>query len=93
MHLFKENNESYESDAEWIEVFTTTDDIEAEIIKALLESGRIRVKIKSLKVTPYPVNVGKMGEIHILVRKIDEDMAREVINRENSGRKTFRGDT
>ncbi|HCL81720.1 MAG TPA: hypothetical protein DHW81_05695 [Nitrospiraceae bacterium] len=64
---------------EWVEVLVTYDPIEAEIIKDLLESGEIPVVLRSSKVGPYPVNIGKMGEIKILVRKEDEDTAKEVI--------------
>jgi hypothetical protein len=35
--------------------------------------------LRSSKVTPYPVNIGKIGEIKILVRKEDKDAAEEVI--------------
>jgi hypothetical protein len=70
-------------DEEWTEVLITYDSIEAEIIKDLLESGGIRVVLRSLKVTPYPVNVGKIGEIKILVRKEDKEAAEKVI--EGSG--------
>ena len=58
-------------DEDWSVVYVTCDTIEAEIIRDLLESGGIQVVLRSSKVSPYPVNVGKMGEIKILVR--DED--------------------
>jgi hypothetical protein len=64
---------------EWVEVLVTYDPIEAEIIKDLLESGGIPVVIRSAKVSPYPVNIGKMGEIKILVRKKDKEEAGKVI--------------
>ncbi len=64
---------------EWVEVLVTYDPIEAEIIKDLLESGGIPVVIRSAKVSPYPVNIGKMGEIKILVRKEDKEEAEKVI--------------
>jgi len=64
---------------EWKEILVTYDRIEAEIIKDLLESGGIRVVLRSSKVTPYPVNVGKMGEIKILVKSSDAEAARAVI--------------
>jgi hypothetical protein len=64
---------------EWKEILVTYDRIEAEIIKDLLESGGISVVVRSSKVTPYPVNVGKMGEIKILVKSSDAEAAREVI--------------
>ncbi len=64
---------------EWVEVFITCDSIEAEIIKDLLESGGMPVILKSSKVAPYPVNIGSMGEIKILVREEDKDTAKKVI--------------
>ena len=64
---------------EWVEVLVTYNPIEAEIIKDLLESGGILVVIRSAKVSPYPVNIGKMGEIKILVRKEDKEEAGKVI--------------
>ncbi len=64
---------------EWTEVLVTYDPIEAEIIKDLLESGGIPVVLRSSKVTPYPVNIGKIGEIRILVRKEDKETAEKVI--------------
>jgi len=63
----------------WIEIFITYDTIEAQIIKDLLESGGIPVVLRSSKVTPYPVNVGKMGEIKLFVQKDDEASARMLI--------------
>jgi hypothetical protein len=63
----------------WVEVLVTYNPIEAEIIKDLLESGGIPVVLRSSKVTPYPVNVGKIGEIKILVRKEDKETAEKVI--------------
>jgi len=66
----------------WIVVFTTYDPVEAEIIKDLLESGGVPVIIRSSKVSPYPVNIGKMGEVKILVREEDKDEAEKVIKGE-----------
>ena len=63
----------------WVEVFITYDSIEAEMIKSLLESGGMPVIVKSSKVAPYPVNIGRMGEIRILVREEDKDTAKKVI--------------
>ncbi|MEW5744821.1 MAG: DUF2007 domain-containing protein [Nitrospirota bacterium] len=65
---------------EWVEVFVTADALEAEMIKDLLESGDIPVALRSSKIRPYPVNIGKIGEIRILVRKSDKEVAEQVIN-------------
>jgi hypothetical protein len=71
---------------EWVEALITCDPLEAEIIKDLLESGGIPVVLRSSKVSPYPVNIGKIGEIKVLVRKEDKETAEDVIkgNNENN---------
>jgi hypothetical protein len=70
---------------EWVVLFVTYDSLEAEMLKDLLESGGIPVVLRSSKVSPYPVNIGKMGEVKVLVRKEDQDLAEEVIREtENS---------
>ena len=56
------------------------DSLEAEMIKDLLESGEIPVVLRSSKVSPYPVNVGKIGEIKILVNDNDKEIAEKLIN-------------
>lgn len=70
------------NDEEWVEVLVTYDSLEAEMIKDLLESGGIPVVLRSSKVSPYPVNIGKMGEIKILVKKEDKESAERVISGE-----------
>lgn len=67
---------------EWVTVLVTYDSLEAEMIKDLLESGEIPVVLRSSKVSPYPVSVGKMGEIKILVRKEDKETAEKLISGE-----------
>jgi hypothetical protein len=68
---------SQEGDFE--EVFVTYDPVEAEMLKDVLEGGGIDVVLRSAKVTPFPVNVGKTGEIQILVPKPDAAEARKLI--------------
>ncbi|UCE78803.1 MAG: DUF2007 domain-containing protein [Nitrospiraceae bacterium] len=63
----------------WVELLVTYDSLEAEIIKDLLESGGIPVVLRSAKVTPYPVNLGKMGEVKIIVKENDRERAEQVI--------------
>jgi hypothetical protein len=64
---------------DWVQILVTYDTLEAEIIKDLLESGGIPVVLRSSKVSPYPVNIGKMGEIKVLVRREDKETAEDVI--------------
>jgi len=66
---------------EWVEILVTYDPIEAEIVKDLLESGGVPVVIRSAKVSPYPVNIGKIGEVKVFVRNKDKETAEEVIKR------------
>ena len=65
--------------SEWVEILVTYDNVEAEIVKDLLQSAGIHVVLKSSKVTPYPVNVGKMGEVRLLVKQEDKQIAEEII--------------
>jgi hypothetical protein len=51
----------------WVEVFRGNDELQAQMLKGLLESGGITVRLWSLRVGPYPVNVGRMGEVRLLV--------------------------
>ena len=63
----------------WVQLMVTTDEMEAEMIKDLLESGGIPVVFRSAKVRPYPVSIGRMGEIKLLVREVDLEAAEAVI--------------
>jgi hypothetical protein len=69
-------------DEDWSVVYITYDSLEAEMIKDLLESGEVPVVLRSSKVSPYPVNVGKIGEIKILVRDEDKEIAEKLIKEE-----------
>jgi hypothetical protein len=69
----------------WTLLLVTNDPIEAEIIKDLLESGDIPVVLRSSKVGPYPVNIGKMGEIKVLVRDEDREIAERLVRGESDG--------
>lgn len=66
---------------EWIELEVVFDPLEAEMIKDLLESGGIDTIVRSMKIGPYPVNIGKIGEVKILVKKSDIEEAKRVIEK------------
>lgn len=72
------------TEKDWVIVYITYDLIEAEIIKDLLSSGGIEAVLRSFKISPYPVNVGKMGEIRIMVRQADKEIAEELIKSKNA---------
>lgn len=71
---------------DWVEVMVTCDPVEGEIIKDLLESGGIDVRLVSLKVGPYPVNIGRMGEVKVMVREKDRESALKAIEEFKEGR-------
>ena len=66
---------------EWTVLLVTYDQLEAEMLKDVLESGDIPVQLLSAKVSPYPVNVGRMGEVKVMIRETDRDEAEEVLRR------------
>lgn len=65
---------------EWSEVLFTYDEVEAEIVKDLLESEGIQVVVQSLKISPYPVSIGRMGEIRLMVRNEDIEKAKDILS-------------
>ncbi len=64
---------------EWVELLFTYDEIEAEIVKDVLEAEDIEVVVKSQRISPFPVNVCIMGEIKLMVKDEDLDRARKVL--------------
>lgn len=65
--------------SEWVELLFTYDEIEAQIVKRLLEGDGIQVVLRSMKVRPYPVSIGKMGEVKLMVREEELERAKEII--------------
>ena len=66
--------------SEWIELLLTYDDIEAHLVKDILESENIQVVIDSMKITPYPVSFGRLGEVRVMVKKEDFDEAKGLLS-------------
>jgi hypothetical protein len=64
---------------EWVELLVTYDEVEAQIVKNILEAENISVVIDSSKIRPYPVNIGRIGEVKLMVKKEDVEKAREVL--------------
>jgi len=63
----------------WIELLVTYDEIEAQIVKDILEAEGIQVTINSLKISPYPVSIGKMGEVRVRVKEEDLKKAKAIL--------------
>ena len=68
--------------SEWVELLFTYDEIEAQIVKRLLEGEGIQVVFRSMKVRPYPVSIGKMGEVKLLVRRTDLEAAEAALKQD-----------
>ena len=69
--------------SDWIVVYTTNEDYQAEMYKANLEGADIEVSILGQKDRNYPT-VGDLAVIKILVKKKDAENALEIINDINS---------
>ena len=64
---------------EWVEVLFTYDEIEADIVQQVLEAEDIVVDVRSQRISPFPVNVCRMGEIRLMVKSGDLKRAHEVL--------------
>jgi hypothetical protein len=65
--------------SDWVEILFTYDETEARIVKDVLEAENIEVSFRSLKITPYPVSIGRMGEVRLLVKSEDLEKAKKVL--------------
>jgi hypothetical protein len=65
--------------SEWVELICTYDETEAQIIKDVLESENIEVVLRSMKISPYPVSFGRLGEVKLLVKSDELGTARNVL--------------
>jgi uncharacterized secreted protein with C-terminal beta-propeller domain len=63
----------------WVEFLVTYDETEAQIVKDILDAEDIPVVVNSLKIRPYPVNIGRMGEVRLLVREEDVKKAASIL--------------
>ena len=65
--------------SDWITVFTTGENYEAEMLKSNLESGGIETLIVKQKDSSFPV-VGDLSVIKIVVKKADAENAMLLID-------------
>ena len=68
-----------DKDSSWVVLLVTYDELEAEMVRDVLEAGGIESVIRSSKVSPYPVNIGRMGEVKVLVKESDRPAAEEAL--------------
>lgn len=67
----------------WVEILFTYDEVEARIVKELLEAEGISAIIESEKISPYPVNIGRIGEVRVMIKEEDLAKAKDVLRAMN----------
>ena len=65
--------------SDWVELITTYDETEAQIMKDILESEHVEVAVRSMKISPYPVSFGRLGEVKLLVKEEDVEKAERIL--------------
>lgn len=79
--VLKEESEKLEEKYKnWVEVFSTPQLYEAEMVKTNLETVGIESVILEQKDTSFPLG-GELGEIKVLVPEYREEEARMIINK------------
>lgn len=63
----------------WVKIFSTCDESEVHIVKGILESEGIACRIKSMRVSQFPVTLDGLGEIKIYVLKDDLVRGKEIL--------------
>lgn len=83
-----DDNESTER--AWVSVWTASNQIEAELLKGLLETASIPVQVSGGALAQiYGVQVGPMAAVNLLVPEELATLAREIIQKEMSGEGTI----
>ena len=68
------------SDSEdWVEVASVGDDEEAQVIAGLLESEGIPAEIEGVTSSPFPENLGALGDTRVMVPPDRAEEARALI--------------
>jgi len=64
----------------WVEVLKTDDESEATIVQGLLETQGVECRVESYRVSQFPVAVGKLGQITVMVQDSDYENAKNLID-------------
>ena len=68
-----------EANREWVGIHTTTNEYEANIIKGLLETEGIFCLLKSSRVAQFPLAIGRLGEIKIMVAPSEAEQGKQIL--------------
>jgi len=69
----------YEFEPEWEKIYTTSSEVEAHLIKGLLEGEGILCRLQSMRVPQFPLTVNGLGAIDIHVRPQDAAEGRRIL--------------
>ncbi len=64
---------------DWISVFNTSTDFEADLVRDRLDDGGIPAVVLTQRDHAFNLNVGDLSAVHVMVRPADADRAREVL--------------
>jgi hypothetical protein len=78
---------------EWVEVAAVGDDEEAEIIAGLLQSEGIPVEVEGVTHSPFPENLGALGDARVMVPPDRAEEARAlIVEREKNAERNLSDD-
>jgi hypothetical protein len=69
----------YEFEPEWEKIYTTSSEVEAHLIKGLLEGEGIPCRLHSMRVPQFPLTVDGLGAIDIHVHPQDAPEGRRIL--------------
>lgn len=69
----------YEFEPEWEKIYTTSSEVEAHLIRGLLEGEGIPCRVQSMRVPQFPLTVNGLGAIKIHVRPQDAPEGRRIL--------------
>lgn len=69
----------YEYEPNWEKIFTTSSEVEAHLVKGLLEGEGIPCRLQSRRVPQFPLTVNNLGAIEIHVPPPDAPEGRRIL--------------
>jgi hypothetical protein len=69
----------------WVKIFSTYSEAEAYIVKGVLEGEGVACKIKSMRVSQFPLTLNGLGEIKIYVPKESLQKSRDILEAYQKG--------
>lgn len=70
---------------DWVAVFETSTDVEAQMVRNYLLDKDVECQILSKRDSAYNLNVGEMALVYLYVPKVKEEKAKELLDEWNNG--------